>query len=132
MQTEIPISKVRAFLSKFDGFFFLPIYDEDIHVDYKIDLFEFNEKKLKSKKIEHTEIGDMYHIAFFKIDNDTFKYDESFEAIFVDPLTYVKNLIGSNLHGIMVRKTKKSTKWFNQVLTNLKNDVKIDSITSKG
>ena len=99
-------------MEEYDGFFFYPQYDEDIHVDYKIEAFVFNEKKLKSKKIEFTEIGDKYYIAFFKSDKETIlKFDEDFEAIFVDPLIYVKNLIGSNLYGCMVRKTdRKSTR----------------------
>ena len=116
-------------MEEYDGFFFYPQYDEDIHVDYKIEAFVFNEKKLKSKKIEFTEIGDKYYIAFFKFDKETIlKFDEDFEAIFVDPLIYVKNLIGSNLYGCMVRKTSKSGKWFKGFLTDFKNRAKMVTV----
>ena len=122
-------TKTKELMKEYDGFFFYPQYDEDIHVDYKIEAFVFNEKKLKSKKIEFTEIGDKYYIAFFKSDKETIlKFDEDFEAIFVDPLIYVKNLIGSNLYGCMVRKTSKSGKWFKGFLTDFKNRAKIVTV----
>lgn len=114
-------------MKQYDGFFFYPFYEEDVHVDYSIEGFVFNDKKLKSKKIEFTEIGDMYHIAFFKADKETIlKFDEDFEAIFADPLTYVKNLIGSSLYGCMVRKTSKSSKWFKKFLTEFNSIDKIE------
>lgn len=113
-------------MGKYDGFFFYPQYREDIHVDYKIEIFIFNDKKLKSEKIEYNDIGDKYYIAFFKSDNETLlKFDGDFEAIFIDPLTYIKNLIGSNLYGCMVRKTSKSGKWFKKYLTAFKKNAKI-------
>lgn len=116
-------------MEQYDGFFFYPFYEEDVHVDYSIEGFVFNDKKLKSKKIEFTEIGDMYHIAFFKADEKTvLKFDEDFEAIFVDPLTYVKNLIGSSLYGCMVRKTKKSGKWFKKFLTEFEENVRMVTV----
>jgi hypothetical protein len=103
----------------YDGLFFYPQFEEEQHVDYKIELFEFNDKR--NSKVQGTEVGDLYLIAFFKSDSETvIKLDDNFEAIFVDPLTYIKNLIGSKLYGIMVKKTKKSEKWFKGMLKNLK------------
>lgn len=113
-------------MKSYDGFFFYPIFNETTHIDYNIDLFQFNERKTKSNIVEKYELGDMYLIAFFKSDvKDVIKLNDNFEAVFIDPMTYIKNLIGSGLYGLMVKKTKKSEKWFKETLTNFCKNVKM-------
>ena len=101
---------------KYDGLYFLPGEEED---DLKIAFFDFTaEPMLNGTPIEGNAIGDKYHIAFFREDEDgTPVFDESFEAIFSDPVTYIKQMAGMGLYGCMLRKTDKSTKWFNDYLT---------------
>jgi hypothetical protein len=105
----------------FDGFFFTPGEYED---ELQLSFFEFQKKKDRGEKIEHTQLGDKYHIAFFKMnEKGVLEFDESFEAIFADPLVYVKNLVGGRLGGCVLRKTTKSTKWFKNYLKKTKEDV---------
>jgi hypothetical protein len=63
----------------------------------------------------------MFHVAFFtrNVEGKP-EFDDSFEAIFIDPLTYVsKTLMGSEIYGCFCRKTDKSEKWFEDYLTRV-------------
>ena len=106
----------------YDGFFFTP-NDEDGELE--LSFFDYNEESLKNaEKVENTAYGDKYLIAFFKPDEDGFvEFDESFEAIFADPVAYVENLYGTELFGCILRKTTQSHKWFNNYLTKAKENV---------
>lgn len=110
-------------MEDYDGFLFLPA--EDVAEDE--DGIEFRFIKYKNDlgaPIEFTEIGEKYHVAFFKQDeNGDYQFYETFEAIFSDPLTYVRNLVGCNLYGTMVKKKERSTEWFEEYLTDIKNSV---------
>jgi len=110
--------------TNFDGFFFTPGEYED---ELQLSFFEFQKKRDRGEKIEHTPMGDKYHIAFFKMnESGVLEFDESFEAIFADPLIYIKNLVGSRMGGCILRKTTKSTKWFKNYLKTSKKNVMID------
>ena len=67
----------------YDGFFFTPGSEDD---ELELSFFDYKDEKLKNaEKVENTAVGDMYHIAFFKPDEEGFvHFDESFEAIFAD------------------------------------------------
>ena len=99
---------------EYDGFYFLP-GDEENELD--ISYFQFSDDEYRKDVVKYSDLGDMYHIAFFRKDLQGHPdFDESFEAILIDPKTYITGLIGSNLYGCVVRKTKKSTEWFNDYL----------------
>jgi hypothetical protein len=100
---------------EYDGFYFLPGDDDgDLNVAY----FRFNEEEKYGKCIESSPLGDKYHIAFFKRDaNGDPMFDEEFEAIFADPTTYIKGLLGAELYGCVLRKTEDSGKWWDEYLT---------------
>jgi hypothetical protein len=51
------------------------------------------------------------------------QFDEAFDAIFKDPLEYIKGLIGSNVYGTMVKKRQDSPKWFEKYLHELKTKI---------
>ncbi len=115
----------------FDGFYFLPgDNDEELNLAY----FKFDKDEHRGKPIESSDLGDKFHIAFFRTDeNGAPFFDEQFEAIFVDPSTYIKNFIGADVYGCMLRKTENSQKWWQEYLERaistcekLKNDVKSD------
>lgn len=111
---------------KFDGFYFLP-GDEDS--DLTLKYFTFNAPEfMDAKPVDGTEVGDMYHIAFFrKSDDGDPIFDESFEAIFACPRTYIKQLAGFGLYGCVLRKTEKSGKWFDDYLNGIKNKITMAS-----
>ena len=114
----------KSEMDGYDGFIFLP-HDEDE------DELEFRFVKYKGdfgEPIEKTEIGDKYHVAFFKRDRETgeYSFDEKFEAIFADPMVYAKNLAGHNLFGTIMRKQEKSSDWFDDYLTDLTNAIRIE------
>ena len=99
---------------KFDGIYFLPgDSDDELVVSY----WDFKEEMVGGKPIEATKIGDKFHVAFWKKDeNDNPIFDDAFEAIFACPKTYVNNLAGAGVYGCLVRKTDKSEKWFQDYL----------------
>lgn len=100
----------------YDGFYFIPTETEE-ESSYKLAFFTFKDEMANAKPIEASEIGDKFHIAFFKSDENNLPvFDESFEAILTDPLVYINNLIGSGLSGCILRKTEKSEKWFQEYL----------------
>jgi hypothetical protein len=114
----------------FDGFFFTPGVEDG---ELELSFFDYNEENLKNaEKVENTAYGDKYHIAFFKPDGEGFvEFDETFEAIFADPVAYVENLNGTELFGCVLRKTTQSDKWFNNYLTKAKENVTIHNMQLK-
>ena len=114
----------------YDGFFFTPGAEDG---ELELSFFDYNEESLKNaEKVENTAYGDKYHIAFFKPDGEGFvEFDETFEAIFADPVTYVQNLNGTELFGCILRKTTQSDKWFNNYLTKAKENVTIHNMQLK-
>lgn len=103
---------------EYDGLYFLPgDTDEEMNLAY----FRFKEEEDFGVPIESTEIGDKYHIAFFKKDElGDPVFDEEFEAIFADPTVYIKNLVGLNVYGCVLRKTEKSLDWWVDYLAKAK------------
>jgi hypothetical protein len=102
------------FPNDYDGVYFLPGDEED---EMKFAFFHMKESDYDRAPIEGTGIGDKFHIAFFRMDEEgDAVFDEEFEAIFADPMVYLKNLIGMELYGCVVRKTKTSGKWWDEYL----------------
>ena len=108
-------------MSKFDGFYFVPDYD-DYDGNYKLAFFNFKEEWTMAKPIEKSILGFKYHMAFFKEDeNGMPQFDDAFEAILGDPIVYIKNLVGSGLSGCIVKKTEKSENWWVEYLDFITN-----------
>jgi hypothetical protein len=106
----------------YDGFYFIPTETEE-ESSYKLAFFTFKDEMANAKPIESSEMGDKFHIAFFKSDeNDLPVFDESFEAILSDPIVYINNLIGSGMSGCILRKTEKSEVWFQEYLGYITGD----------
>jgi hypothetical protein len=107
-------------LKEYDGFYFLPHYDGDDE-GLRFDFFRFMDEYANGVKKDHCEMGDMYHIVFITHDGEGNPIlDENFDAIFVDPVEYVNNLLGADLFGCVVRKTDKSEEWLEKYLTRIK------------
>jgi hypothetical protein len=101
----------------YDGFYFLP-YENDV------DSLNFTYFKVKGdnhgEPIEGNQVGDKYHVVMFKEGEDGMPvFDDSFEAILGDPTKYVENLIGTEIYGCVLRKTKNSGKWIENYLTDV-------------
>ena len=115
--------KKHTEMEEYDGFLFLPSEQEDDDTS----ALEFRFIKYKQDfgpAVEGSDIGEKYHVAFFKRDADGhFHFDEEFEAIFADPMVYAKGFIGQNLFGTMVKKKENTTEWFKEYLTDIKKSV---------
>lgn len=106
---------------KFDGFYFVPDYD-DFEENYKLAFFNFKEEWTKAEPIEESEMGFKYHMAFFKENEEGVpEFEDAFEAILVDPLVYIKNLVGSGISGCIVKKTEQSDNWWTEYLDFITN-----------
>lgn len=112
---------------EYDGFYFLP-GDEDDR-DLNIAYFRFKDDENMGVPIESSEVGDKFHVAFFRKDiNGDPVFDEEFEAIFADPSVYIKNLIGANVYGCILRKTEKSSVWWREYLTKTQQSCMINKL----
>lgn len=100
---------------EYDGIYFVPGDEEN---ELKISYWSFKDEDMASAKpVGNTEIGNMYHVAFFKRNEEGEPtFDDTFEAIFADPSIYVNNLVGVGVYGCMVKKTEKSSEWFDDYL----------------
>lgn len=100
----------------YDGFYFLPGDDEN---GLTIAYFKFKPgEDFDAPPVSDSPLGHTYHIAFFRRDvNGDPMFDDSFEAIFTDPAIYIQRLIGAELYGCVLRKTEKSSKWWEEYLT---------------
>lgn len=115
---------IKEFPKDYDGFYFLPPEEEDV-VGFSYQFFKFKDEYKDGKPIEGSSIGDKFHIAFFRRDeNGKPEFDDAFEAIFACPITYVYGLAGAEIYGCVCRKTDKSERWFESYLTRTtKNDM---------
>lgn len=90
------------------------------------DVYRMDYTGMSKEPVDNSELGDCFHVAFFYTDeNGNSVFDESFEAIFIDPMTYIKTLVGSKYYGLLARKTEDSTKWFEnsiKLIMGAKND----------
>jgi hypothetical protein len=109
----------------FDGFWFLPCDEEGLNLSF----FTFKDEYGGGTPIGGNQIGDNYHLAFFKENEEGMpEFDDAFEAIIGDPQSYIKNLVGAGLYGCVVRKTTKTGKWFDDYLTSVAGSVIVDSV----
>jgi hypothetical protein len=109
--------------NEYDGLYFLPGDEED---ELELSYFHFSDDEYRQNPTIYPNLGNMYHIAFFKrgIDGKP-AFDETFDAVLLDPKIYVTGLIGCDIYGCLVKKTKKSTEWFNDYLENTKKNIMI-------
>ena len=70
--------------------------------------------------IESNSLGKKYHIILFKEDEKGIIIDpDKFEAILLDPLEYISELIPQRWFGIIARKTEKSGKFIDNLFDNM-------------
>ena len=111
----------------FDGFWFLPCDEEGLNLSF----FTFKDEYGGGTPIGGNQLGDNYHLAFFKENEKGMpEFDDAFEAILGDPQSYIKNLVGAGLYGCVVRKTTKTGKWFDDYLKSVAGSVIVDNVKS--
>jgi hypothetical protein len=111
----------------FDGFWFLPCDKEGLNLSF----FTFKDEYGGGTPIGGNQMGDNYHLAFFKENEKGLpEFNDAFEAILGDPESYIKNLVGAGLYGCVVRKTTKTGKWFEDYLFSITNPDTIDTMKS--
>ena len=109
----------------YDGVFFYPRVDEDDNEFLTLNYWSYQDKYADKKSIENTKLGNKFFVAFFKEEeNGNYVVDDVFEAIFADPSTYLDNLVGSDLFGVICRKTENSESWFKSYLNEVKQKLK--------
>ena len=102
--------------NEYDGIYFLP-GDNDDELIFNYWEFKTDTEYAGAKPIDGNQIGNMYHIAFFRRDVEGYPiFDEQYEAILGDPEAYLKNLTGAGLYGCLLKKTEKSGKWWEDYL----------------
>jgi hypothetical protein len=116
-------------MEEFDGFYVVPKEGKEAD-NMELRFFAFKDDKSLGKPIDNTELGYMYHVAFFKEreEDGEIVLNDCFEAIFADPVTYARGLLGSKLFGTFIRKTEKSSDWFDDYLKNVVSSVKLASM----
>ena len=87
----------------FDTFFFLPGEQEDtVHLESAV-------YKDSGEKLGGSAMGDGYHIILFRESEDGELVDiEQFNAVLVDPLTYVSRMLSIDWFGIVAKMTTTS------------------------
>lgn len=99
----------------FDGFYLVPT--DEGEVEFKF--FKATEGNDFGAKVDHTDIGDMYHVAFFRYKEGNLIFDECFDAIFADPVFYANGLIGGDIYATFMRKTTNSSEWWSDYLKHI-------------
>jgi len=126
------MSDVKLHPNEYDGIYFLP--GEKEH-ELAIHCWEFkaNTEYAAATPIDGNQMGNMYHIAFFRKDaegNPTFV--EHYEAILGDPEEYLKNLKGTRLYGCVLKKTEKSGKWWEEFLKRALSYITLKKLKTHG
>ena len=113
----------------YDGFYFLPGRSDA--ESFSIAFFNLKGEFENGKPVNGTDLGHMYHVAFFKRDaNGDPAFDDAFEAIFSDPTVYVEGLEGAEIYGCFLRKTDKSDKWFAEYLEKTKGSLLLKKLVN--
>jgi hypothetical protein len=98
----------------YDSFTFLPA-EEDNQLHFQC--FSYKDPGIK---LDGSELGDCYHIILFKEGEESLIHLDKFEAILLDPLEYISQLIPSGWFGIVCRKTTTSGPFVQKTFDNFK------------
>jgi hypothetical protein len=99
---------------QFDAFFFLPGEKEDtVHL-------ESATYKEAGEKVGGSSLGDGYHIILFREDEEGELVDvEQFNAVLIDPVTYITRMIDIEWYGILARMTTTSESFIKSTFDKL-------------
>jgi len=105
-----------------DGVSFFPKSNDELDLRG----FEYRD----NSKYVTSQLGNYYHIMVYKVNDKGFLIDkDNFEAILTDPHVYTSNLIISGFYGVVVKKTKKSRKYIDELYKKFANDRLVEITT---
>jgi hypothetical protein len=98
----------------FDAFFFLPGDEKDtVHL-------EGAAYKNPGEKVGGSSMGNGYHIILFREDEEGELVDvEQFNAVLIDPITYITRMIDIDWFGIIARMTTTSESFIQNTFDKL-------------
>lgn len=95
-----------------DGITFLP------ESDFNLSIRGFS--YTKKSKYEKNSLGHVYHIMLYKCDENGFVVKpDNFTAVLTDPYVYVSSVIECGFYGVVVKKTRASTKFVNEIYKSI-------------
>lgn len=107
--------------STYDGVYFHPSEDDNGGLEMAF----FKTDMDLGKPIESSEIGDMFHFVFFKMDEEGLpRFDETFDAVLGDPMKYLTGLVGAGVFGCLLRKSEKSHLWLKEYIDQANKQIK--------
>ena len=97
-------------MDDYDGIMFLPHNDDEI----QFELLELKENM--GKEVGGTNVGLMYHVLLFQHNEEErgMKFIDNFEAIFANPMVYIKGLVGTKIFGLILKKKEKTHLFFDK------------------
>jgi len=97
----------------YDTIFFVPHPEDENQV--KIDIATYKDP---GEKLNGSEMGDMFDIILFRMDEDDVTDLDRFDGILVEPRTYISRMIKDDWYGMVTRKTTTSDKMADEVFAN--------------
>lgn len=95
-------------IKDFDTIFFVPNPESDNDNEVQIEVANYKEV---GEKIGGSELGDLYDIIVFRLDEECNVTDlDKFEGILIEPREYVSRMIKEDWYGMVSRKTTTSDK----------------------
>ena len=81
----------------------------------KIDIATYKDR---GEKLDGSEMGDMFDIILFRMDDEDVTDLDRFEGILVEPRTYISRMIKDDWYGMVTRKTTTSKSMADDVFAN--------------
>jgi len=100
-------------IKDYDTIFFVPHPDDENQV--KIDIATYKDR---GEKLDGSEMGDMFDIILFRMDEEDVTDLDRFEGILVEPRTYISRMIKDDWYGMVTRKTTTSKSMADDVFAN--------------
>jgi len=112
----IKFPKELSNMNEHDAIFFLP---GDNQNQIQIEAVTYKDP---GENIGGSEMGNAYHVILFKENPKTEElYDvDKFEAVFIDPIVYITQMLEQNWFGIVARKTTTSGNFIQNTFDKLK------------
>ena len=106
-------------IEDYDTIFFVPHFEKPNQEQVKIEVAKYVDK---GEKLNGTEMGDMYDIILFRLNEECDITDlDRFEGILLDPRVYISRMIGDDWYGMVTKKTTTSKPFSDRVFDGWKN-----------
>jgi hypothetical protein len=95
-------------IKNYDTIFFVPNDESDDDNEIKVEVAQYKEQ---GEKVGGSEMGDLYDIIVFRMDDEYNVTDlDKFEGILIEPREYVSRMIKQDWYGMVSKKTTTSYK----------------------